>query len=150
GYLRDVNGTPLAFERLRALTFGNGQVAGDANTLYFTAGIDGQKDGLFGSLRVLLDGSPPAAPPLVMTPDTNSIPSMNSMDRVFAAKALSAAPLGQPMSIRPSADNLTEVLPPGLPDPGTAWEQRIARLAGGVDVDRFFAAEARGRERYSS
>src|SRR5262249_33381464 len=31
--------------------FGNGVAAGDLNTLYFTAGINNERDGLFGSLH---------------------------------------------------------------------------------------------------
>jgi len=34
---------------LWALEFGNG-VTGDPNTLYFTSGVNGQKDGLFAAL----------------------------------------------------------------------------------------------------
>jgi len=36
---------------LWALAFGNG-VSGDPNTLYFTAGINNQLDGLFGAISV--------------------------------------------------------------------------------------------------
>jgi hypothetical protein len=35
-----------------ALTFGGGGIAGDRDTLFFTDGIDGEKDGLFGALTV--------------------------------------------------------------------------------------------------
>jgi uncharacterized protein (TIGR03118 family) len=51
GFLSDDNGNPWVFEDLWALTFGNGGAAGDSNTLYFTAGINDQQDGLFGSLK---------------------------------------------------------------------------------------------------
>jgi hypothetical protein len=34
------------------LTFGGGGIAGDRDTLFFTDGIDGEKDGLFGALTV--------------------------------------------------------------------------------------------------
>jgi uncharacterized protein (TIGR03118 family) len=53
GFVTDANGNPLAFERLRGLAFGNGRTAGDADTLYFSAGINDQKDGLFGSIRAV-------------------------------------------------------------------------------------------------
>jgi uncharacterized protein (TIGR03118 family) len=36
---------------LWSLAFGNGQGAGPTNVLFFTAGINGQSDGLFGSLK---------------------------------------------------------------------------------------------------
>src|SRR5262249_43032341 len=55
GHLTDANGNPLKFERLWALTFGNG-VTGGSNVLFFTAGINGEQDGLFGSIR--FDSSP--------------------------------------------------------------------------------------------
>jgi uncharacterized protein (TIGR03118 family) len=59
GQLMGTNGQPLVFERLWRLTFGNGVTAGDSNTLYFTAGINNEKDGLFGSLRPDTSTPPP-------------------------------------------------------------------------------------------
>ena len=41
---------------LWALAFGNG-VTGRADTLYFTAGVNNQKDGLFGSISIPEPGS---------------------------------------------------------------------------------------------
>lgn len=51
GNLTDTAGNPLSFERLWAITPGNGGAAGDKNALYFDAGINAEADGLFGSLR---------------------------------------------------------------------------------------------------
>ncbi|AYF75543.1 TIGR03118 family protein [Nocardia yunnanensis] len=51
-YLRDTDGKPLGIEGLWGLMFGNGESLGDANALYFTAGPNDEKDGLFGSLRL--------------------------------------------------------------------------------------------------
>ncbi|MGQ4597539.1 TIGR03118 family protein [Nocardia sp. R6R-6] len=51
-YLRDADGKPVAIEGLWALMFGNGESLGDADSLYFTAGPDDEKDGLFGKLRL--------------------------------------------------------------------------------------------------
>ena len=42
--------TPIAIAGLWGLSFGNGGGAGSADTLYFTAGFNGESDGLFGSL----------------------------------------------------------------------------------------------------
>jgi uncharacterized protein (TIGR03118 family) len=53
GQLADRHGSPIVITFLWALDFGNGQSAGPANTLYFTAGIAGQYHGLFGSLQAL-------------------------------------------------------------------------------------------------
>ncbi|WP_072754436.1 TIGR03118 family protein, partial [Rhodococcus maanshanensis] len=50
-YLRDDAGEPLAVEGLWGLLFGNGESLGDADALYFTAGPEDEKDGLFGALR---------------------------------------------------------------------------------------------------
>lgn len=51
GQLADASGTPIANPGLWALTFGNGGTGGDPNTLFFTAGIQNQTAGLFGSIR---------------------------------------------------------------------------------------------------
>jgi len=50
GLLRDQNGHAIQNERLWALRFGNGATAGPTNTLFFTAGIADEADGLFGSI----------------------------------------------------------------------------------------------------
>lgn len=54
GMLRSNNGRPLAIEGLWGLSFGNGAAAGPANTLYFTAGIEDEAHGLFGTLTPLV------------------------------------------------------------------------------------------------
>lgn len=50
GLLNDPNGQPLEIDGLWALSFGNGGTAGPTNTLFFTAGIDDEQHGLFGSI----------------------------------------------------------------------------------------------------
>jgi uncharacterized protein (TIGR03118 family) len=45
------SGKPFEEDHLWSLQFGNGQTAGAKNTLFFTAGINNQADGLFGSLQ---------------------------------------------------------------------------------------------------
>jgi uncharacterized protein (TIGR03118 family) len=50
GTINDANGNPFSVDGLWALVFGNGGSGGDAHTLYFTAGLNGEADGLFGSL----------------------------------------------------------------------------------------------------
>ena len=49
--LNDVKGKPVKIEKLWGLLFGNGESLGDKNALYFAAGPDDEKDGLFGALR---------------------------------------------------------------------------------------------------
>jgi hypothetical protein len=48
--MSSTNGTPIEVDGLWGLAFGNGHSGGDAYTLYFTAGINGESDGLFGSI----------------------------------------------------------------------------------------------------
>jgi uncharacterized protein (TIGR03118 family) len=43
----------LVIPGLWALGVGNGQMAGSSGAVYFTAGINGQSDGLFGALQPL-------------------------------------------------------------------------------------------------
>lgn len=50
GKVRAADGKALVIDGLWALKFGNGGNGGAINTLYFTAGPNGEQDGLFGSL----------------------------------------------------------------------------------------------------
>ena len=53
GPLQGANGKPVTIDGLWALTFGGGGAKnGDPNTLYFSAGPNGEADGLFGKLTV--------------------------------------------------------------------------------------------------
>jgi len=52
GQLTLANGSLFSEPGLWGLTFGNGGSGGDPNTLFFAAGINGQSDGLFGSIAV--------------------------------------------------------------------------------------------------
>jgi uncharacterized protein (TIGR03118 family) len=48
--LRDSSNHPITIEGLWALSFGSGGTSGSATALYFTAGVDGEQHGLFGTL----------------------------------------------------------------------------------------------------
>lgn len=48
--LRDPDGQAIVIDKLWALRVGNGGNGGDPNKVYFTAGPNGETDGLFGSL----------------------------------------------------------------------------------------------------
>lgn len=50
--IKDKKGKPLKIEKIWGLLFGNGESLGDSDSLYFTAGPDDEKDGIFGKLRV--------------------------------------------------------------------------------------------------
>jgi uncharacterized protein (TIGR03118 family) len=51
GTLRDDFGDPFKVPDLWAITFGNGAAGGDANTLFFAAGIDYEQHGVFGAIQ---------------------------------------------------------------------------------------------------
>jgi hypothetical protein len=50
GLLEDTHHHVLVIDGLWSLAFGNGGSEGVPDTLYFTAGPNGEADGLFGSL----------------------------------------------------------------------------------------------------
>ncbi len=52
-YLRDAEGKPVVIDKIWGLVFGNGASLGDRDALYYTAGPDDEKDGVFGSLRLV-------------------------------------------------------------------------------------------------
>jgi uncharacterized protein (TIGR03118 family) len=53
GKLLDTSNNPIAIDGLWGLSFGNGGSAGAANALYFTAGPNGESDGLFGTITAV-------------------------------------------------------------------------------------------------
>lgn len=53
GQLLDVFSNPITNTGLWALNFGNGGNGGDPKKLYFAAGINGETDGLFGSIQAV-------------------------------------------------------------------------------------------------
>ncbi len=58
GALDGTNGNPLAIDGLWGLRFGNGAAGGGSlSSLYFTAGPNGESDGLFGSLTAVPEPS---------------------------------------------------------------------------------------------
>ncbi len=70
GTLTDGSGNTILNQALWALRFGNGGMGGDPNTLYFAAGINQEKDGLFGSIQAV-PTVPEKAPIL---PNLNNFP----------------------------------------------------------------------------
>ena len=53
GALQGTNDQPLVINGLWGLGFGNGGTAGPATTLFFAAGIDDEKNGLFGNITAV-------------------------------------------------------------------------------------------------
>jgi uncharacterized protein (TIGR03118 family) len=58
GFVRNPDDSLMFIDGLWSLTFGNDATAGPANTLFFTAGINNENDGLFGTITPVdgLDG----------------------------------------------------------------------------------------------
>lgn len=71
GSLNASTGSPIANPGLWEIFFGQGGNVGDTNTLYFSASINNQLGGLFGSIAV--------APPAAGTPDFSFQSSSNSL-----------------------------------------------------------------------
>jgi uncharacterized protein (TIGR03118 family) len=61
GQLKDAGGEPIHIDHLWSLKVGNNNGGGNANTVYFTAGIDNEEHGLFGSLTPVAPGTPQGA-----------------------------------------------------------------------------------------
>lgn len=57
GTLTDPDGEPIQIPGLWALKVGNGGNGGDSSTVYFTAGLDHENHGLFGSLAGVAPGT---------------------------------------------------------------------------------------------
>lgn len=81
GTLQDADGKNILNPGLWALVFGNGRGAGDAVTLYFTAGIPGggqvEDHGLFGNVQVAVAAAPPAAAPPAPAPQASTVTISN-------------------------------------------------------------------------
>jgi uncharacterized protein (TIGR03118 family) len=73
GQVTTTTGQPFEEDHLWSLRFGNGGSAGSPSTLFFTAGIDVEKHGLFGSLQV----PPPLSKQAFLLPNLNSAPMQN-------------------------------------------------------------------------
>ena len=51
GTLKDGKGETIKIDKIWGLIFGNGASLGDTDSLYFSAGPNDEKDGLFGKIR---------------------------------------------------------------------------------------------------
>jgi hypothetical protein len=75
GLLKDTNSAPLSIDGLWTLTFGNGHSGGSSKVLYFSAGIQNQLHGVFGSLTTCggPDISGASASPNVLWPPNHKM-----------------------------------------------------------------------------
>jgi uncharacterized protein (TIGR03118 family) len=53
GPLYDATNTPITIDGLWGIAFGGGTTSGPSNTLFFTAGPNGEQDGLFGTITAI-------------------------------------------------------------------------------------------------
>lgn len=77
GLLEDTSGTPISIDGLWTLTFGNGATGGNSQVLYFSAGIEKQAHGLFGSLAAChgpVIGDLSSAPNVLWPPNHDMVP----------------------------------------------------------------------------
>jgi uncharacterized protein (TIGR03118 family) len=80
GTLSESPGHPLTIDGLWGLVFGNGTTVGGANTLYYTAGPDGETHGLFGKITANPAGTNPVT--ATLTNGTLTITGSRDNDRV--------------------------------------------------------------------
>ena len=67
-YLRDPQGNAIAIDGLWAIFFGNGASLGRADFLYWTAGLNDEADGAFGSLHHIGTSNPDPGPAAATIP----------------------------------------------------------------------------------
>ncbi len=129
GTFQNAAGNPIHIDGLWGLTFGNGTTAGDASTLYFTAGTDDEAHGLFGSLKP----TTPAAPTEAVGADAGGGPQVTVFDAaghtLRSFQAYAAAFTG---GVRVAVGDVTG---DGVPDVVTA-----PGAGGGPDVRVFDGA----------
>jgi hypothetical protein len=73
GTLTDQGGKPIVIDHLWALGFGTAATGGNTSTLYFTAGIHDEQDGLFGTLQAV----PPQLPQASVVPNLANAAAQN-------------------------------------------------------------------------
>jgi uncharacterized protein (TIGR03118 family) len=76
------NGQPFSSTELWAISFGNGASAGSTDTLFFTAGLPGNTDGLFGAISAQ-SVPEPSTPPVFIGPGGLAYNSKN--DTLYVA-----------------------------------------------------------------
>jgi uncharacterized protein (TIGR03118 family) len=124
GAVSDANGNPLANPGLWEIVFGTGTTttgtpatSGDPNTLYFAAGVNGEKGGLFGSISA---AAPAGAADFSITTSTPSVSvtggqtanvqvSLTGANGFNAAVSLncSGLPTGATCTFNPASVNLS-------------------------------------------
>src|SRR5262249_7624485 len=81
GKVSDATGKPINIPGVWALEFGLGVARGSSSRLFFTAGINGEKDGLFGTLAVNSASLPPSQGPMMVDPNLPGTPVVSGLDQ---------------------------------------------------------------------
>lgn len=124
GQLQDAKGNVIANSGLWEIIFGAKNV-GDPNTLFFSAGINATKGGLFGSIAV---SAPPAGnPDFTLQSSTTALTVKNGQSGMLSASltgkdgfsgpitlSCSGLPTGDSCSFNPSSVNLSGTSPTNL------------------------------------
>jgi uncharacterized protein (TIGR03118 family) len=153
GQLQDPNGEPIQIDGLWALKVGNGGDGGRADTVYFTAGIDHEMHGLFGSLTPVAPGTPkgPAEAEVVaaaldvvqrdlVTPiagsNSGASPSTISQDMQTQETHFSALALAEQQFAQDSRhDRATAAMPAPAAGHAAAMQEIDRLFAAGGSVD---------------
>jgi uncharacterized protein (TIGR03118 family) len=119
--LENTSGRPITIEGLWGLGFGNGANAGPNNTLFFTAGINDETHGLFGTILPISDITKPVINSVTLnnsTPNTGDavLVTVNATDNVGVINVLA---------------NGASLINQG----GTIWKGTITALAGNHQVN---------------
>jgi uncharacterized protein (TIGR03118 family) len=85
GQLTDLQGNPITIGGLWGLKFGNGGLAGPRDKLFFSAGINDEGDGLFGSIGAFFRNSASAAAADPVAGTTSSTTPMDTAVAGFLA-----------------------------------------------------------------
>jgi aldose sugar dehydrogenase len=81
GTVRDAGGKPITIPGIWGLEFGLGVAKGSSSTLFFTAGIDDEQHGLFGTLAVNPASLPPPEGPTMVDPNLQVTTVVSGLDQ---------------------------------------------------------------------
>jgi uncharacterized protein (TIGR03118 family) len=142
GTLRDANGRPVKIDGLWGLTPGTGMGAGDTDKVYFTAGINHEQDGLYGSLQAADLGSSASGGAAVLAADAaRALRAILSS----APQAVGSSALGQVATDTGSATagGLDGTVVGGVTAKGATLGHRVEALAA-TAVDGLFSSSLGG------
>src|SRR5439155_12451147 len=81
GKVSDASGKPITIPGVWGLEFGLGVARASSNTLFFTAGIDDEQHGLFGTLTVNPSSLPPPEGPKMVDPNLQVTTVVSGLDQ---------------------------------------------------------------------